>query len=115
MGGFKVSEVFVVKDFKENAIGVPGCAAANKFSIRGAKGVEDGVVEFLVVGNKVEFISIDHMKRWASDCVGVVGESFYAASVGEVKLCFLRFIGNTSWEFMGEGGYALQDAFGLSV
>src|SRR3972149_7429345 len=85
MGGFVFAKIFVVKNFVEDAVGVPGCAAADKFAIGGAERVEDGVVEFLVVCHEVEFVCIDYIKRWASDCFGVVGESFNAASVNKMN------------------------------
>ena len=84
MGGFEVAEVFVVENFEEYAISVPGGAAADEFAISRAQREEDGVVEFLVVSDKVEFVSVYHMEGWSSDCVWVVWEGFYAASVGKV-------------------------------
>ena len=59
MGGFEVGEVFVGEDFEKDAVGVPWRAAADEFAVGCAQGVEDGVVEFLVVGYKVEFVSVD--------------------------------------------------------
>ena len=90
MGGFEVGEVFMAKNLEKDAVGVPWGAAADEFAVSCAKGVEDGVVEFLVVGYKVEFIGIYNMEGWSSDGFGVVWESFYAASVGEVDLGSLR-------------------------
>ena len=59
MGGFEVAEVFVVKDFEKDAVGVPWCAAADEFAVCCAQRVEDGVVEFLVVCDEVEFVSVN--------------------------------------------------------
>jgi hypothetical protein len=75
VGGFEVGEVFVAENFEKYAVGVPWGAAADEFSVGCAKCVEDGVVEFLVVGYKVEFISIYHVKGWASDGFGLFGNA----------------------------------------
>jgi hypothetical protein len=72
----------MAKNLEKYAIGVPWGAAANKFPVGCAKSVEDGVVKFLVVGYKVEFIGVDYLEGWASDGFGVVWEGFYGASVG---------------------------------
>ena len=91
MAGFEVAKVFVVEDFEKDAVGVPWGAAADEFAVRGAQRVEDGVVEFLVVGYKVEFVGVDYVEGGSADGFGVVWECFYAASIGKVDLCFLRF------------------------
>ena len=80
---FEVAKVFVVKYFKKDAIRVPGSAAAHEFAVCSSQGVEDGVVEFLVICNKVEFVGVNNVKRWASDCFGVVWKSFDGASIGK--------------------------------
>jgi hypothetical protein len=103
----------VAKNLEKHAIGVPWGAAADEFPVSCAKGVEDGVVEFLVVGYKVEFVRIDYMEGWASDGFGVVGEGFYAASVGEVNLGFLCLRGDSGREFSCVGCYACYDTFSL--
>ena len=51
-----MAKVFVGKDFVEDAVGVPRCAAADEFAISCSKRVEDGVVEFLVVSYEVHFV-----------------------------------------------------------
>jgi hypothetical protein len=53
------------------------------------------------------------MECWAPDGFGVVWESFYGASVGEVDLGFLGLENNVLGEASGEGGYARYDPFGL--
>ena len=99
MAGFEVAEVFVVEDFVEYAVGVPWGAAADEFAVCGAEGVEDGVVEFLVVGYEVEFVGVDYVEGGSADGFGVVWEGFYAASVGEGDLGFLGFKRDSRREF----------------
>ncbi len=101
-----MAEVFVGKNLVEDAVGVPGCAAANEFAISCSKRVENGVVEVLVISHETKLIRIDNVKRGASDCFGVVWESLNAAAVDEVDLGFLRFKNNAGRKFMCEGGYA---------
>ena len=91
MAGFKVAKVFVVEDFEEYAVGVPWCASTYEFAVSCSYRVEDCVVEFLVVGDEVKFIRVYYMECWSSDGFGVVWESFYGASVGEVDLGFWGF------------------------
>ena len=88
MGGFKLAKVLVVKNFVEDAIGVPRCAAADEFTIGCCKRVEDGIVEVLIVSHEVKFIRINYIKCWASDCFRVVGESLNAASVIKIDPWF---------------------------
>ncbi len=97
MRGFEVPKVLVVKNLVKDAIGVPGRAAADEFTISSCKRVEDGVVEVLVVSYKVELIRINHIKCWASDCFRVVRESFNAASVNKADLGFLGLKDNAWW------------------
>jgi len=84
--GFEVGEVFVAEDFEEDAVGVPWCAGAYEFSVGGSERVEDGVVEFLVVWDEVEFVGVDYVEGWSSDGFWVVWEGFDGAAVGEVNL-----------------------------
>ncbi len=114
MRSLEMAKVLVVKDFVKYAVGVPWGAAADEFAVGCAQSVEDGVVEFLVVSDKVEFIRENHIECGASDCVGVVWEGFYAASVGKVDLGFLRFKNGAGRQFMREGGYACDYSFGLA-
>jgi hypothetical protein len=86
MGGFVVGEVFVGEHFVKDAVGVPGGAGADKFAVGSAQRVKYGIIEFLVVWDKVEFVSVNHMQSWASDGFGVVWESFDNAAVGEANL-----------------------------
>ena len=79
------------KNLVEDVICIPRRAAANEFAIGCSKGVEDGIVEFLVVWHKIKFIRIHNIKRWASDCFRVVWESLNAASVVKIDFCFLGF------------------------
>ena len=75
MAGFEVAKVFVVEYFEEDAVGVPWGAAAYEFAVGCAQRVEDGVVEFLVVSYKVEFVGVDYVKCWSPDCFRVVWET----------------------------------------
>jgi hypothetical protein len=68
----------------------------------------------LVVGDEVKFIRVYYMECWSSDGFGVVWESFYGASVGEVDLGFLGFESDAGWKAAGEGCYACYDSFGLA-
>ena len=61
MEGFEVRKVFVGEDFEKHAVSVPWGAAAYEFSVCGSQCVEDGVVEFLVVWDEVEFVSVDYV------------------------------------------------------
>ena len=80
---------------------MPWGAAADEFAVGCAKSVEDGVIEFLVIGYKVEFISIYNLKGWASNCFRVVWESFNCASVYEEYLCSLRLQSDAGGQFVG--------------
>lgn len=90
MEGFEVLEVLVAKNLEENTVSVPWCAAAHEFSIRSSQRIEDGVVELLVVGDKIELISVDYMQGWSSDGFRVIWESFDGAAICEVDLGSLR-------------------------
>jgi hypothetical protein len=68
MGGFEVAEVFVIENFEKYAVGVPWGAAADEFAVGCAQCVEDGVVEFLVVGYEVEFVGVDYVEGGSTDC-----------------------------------------------
>ena len=83
MQGSKIIKVLVVKYFKEYAVGVPWGAAAHEFAVCCSQSVEDCVVEFLIVCNKVEFVGVNNVKCRAADCFRVVWEGFYGASVGK--------------------------------
>ncbi len=115
VAGFVVGEVFVGEDFVEYAVGVPGGAGADEFAVGCAQGVEDCIVEFLVVGYKVEFISIDHVEGWSTDGFRVVGEGFDGAAVSEMDLGALGCESQSRGKLAGEGSYAAEDAFGLAV
>ena len=91
MAGFEVGKIFVVENFVKYAVGVPWGAAADEFAVGCAQCVEDGVIEFLVVSYKVEFVSVDYMEGWSADSFWVVWEGFNTASVGKVDLGFLGF------------------------
>ena len=67
-----------------------GGANAYELSICGSQRVEDGVVEFLVVWDKIEFVSVDNVQGWSSDGFGVVWESFDGAAVCKMNLGSLR-------------------------
>ncbi len=104
----------LIKYFKKDAVGMPWCAAADEFAICCAKRVKNGVVEVLIVGYKVEFVSVDYVQRWSPDCFWVIGESFDAASVGEVNLGFLGLKDDAGWKPLCKGCYACYDAFALA-
>ena len=74
----------------KNAVRMPWRAGADKFAVCCSEGVEDCVVEFLVVWNKIEFISVDNVEGWSSDGFRVVWEGFDDAAVGEADLGTLR-------------------------
>ncbi len=114
MAGFEVAEVFVIKNLEEDAVGVPWGAAADEFAVGCSQRVENGIVEFLVVGYKVELVGVYYVKCGSSDCFGVVWESFYAASVRKVDLSFLGLKSNPHWKHSAIGGYACYDALGLA-
>jgi hypothetical protein len=78
------------KDLVEDAVGVPGCAAADEFAIGCSESVENGVVEVLIISYEIKLIRVDDVKRWASDSFGVVWESLNATTVNEKELRFLR-------------------------
>lgn len=107
-------EVLVGKNLVEDAVGVPRRAAANEFAISCSKRIENGIVEVLIISHEIKFIRINDVKRGASDCFRVVGESLNAAAVDEVDLCFL-WLKNNAWrKFMCEGCYACYDSLGLT-
>ena len=89
-----MAKVLVGEDLVEDAVGVPRRAATDEFAISRTERVEDCVVEFLIIGHEVKFIRIDYIKRRASDCFGVVGESLNAATVDKMDLRFLWFKDN---------------------
>lgn len=88
MRGFVFPKISVVKNLEEDTISMPGRAAANEFTIGCSKRVEDGVIEFLVVSYKVEFIRVDDIKRRAPDSFGVIGKSLNDTTVDEGDLRF---------------------------
>ena len=96
MRGFEVAKVLVGENLVEDAVGVPRRAAADEFAISCSKRIEDGVVEVLVISHEIKLICIYHIKRWTSDCFGVVRESFNAASVDKMDLRFL-WLKNNAW------------------
>ena len=106
MGGFVVGKVFMVENFEKDAVGMPRRAGADEFAVGCAQRVEDGVVEFLVVSYKVEFVSINYMQGWSADGFGVVWESFDDAAVGEVDLGSLGLKSEARGKLMGESCYA---------
>lgn len=109
-----MAKVLVGKNLVEDAIGVPGGAAAYEFAISCSKCVEYGVVEVLVICHEIKLIRVYHIKRWASDCFRVVWKSLNAAAIGEVKLSFL-WLKNNAWrKLMCEGCDARYDSFGLT-
>ena len=99
MGGFEISEVFVVEDFEKDAVGVPWRAAADEFAVGCAQRVEDSVIELLVISYKIEFIGIYYVEGGSADGFWVVWEGFYAASVCEVDLGFLGLKRNPGRKF----------------
>ena len=114
MRGFEIAKILVVKNLKKNTIRMPRRASADEFAVGGSKRVEDGVVEFLVVSYKVEFVSVNHMQGGSADGFWVVWEGFYAASVGKVDLGSLRFEGCVWWKFVCEGSDVGDNAFSLA-
>ena len=78
--------------FVENAVSSPWRAGADEFPIGCAQSEEHGVVEFFVVWDKIEFVSIDDVEFGASDGFGVVWVGFYVAAVGELDGGFLGFL-----------------------
>ena len=109
-----MAKVLVGKNLVEDAIGVPRRAAAYEFAISCSKRVKNGVVEVLVICHEIKLIRVYHIKRWASDCFGVVWKSLNAAAIDEVKLSFLR-LKNDAWrKLMCEGCDACYDSFGLT-
>lgn len=104
----------MVENLEKDAVGVPRGAAAYEFSVCCTQRVEDGVVEFAIVCDKVEFVSVNHVQGGAADGFGVVWEGFDAAAVCEKDLGSLRLESGSGWKFVGEGCYAAKDAFGLS-
>jgi hypothetical protein len=105
MRGFKVTKVLVGENLVENAVSVPGCAAADEFSISSSKRVENGVVEILIICHEIKLIRIYHIKRWTSDSFRVVWKSLNATPVNEVELRFLRLKNNTRRKLMRESCY----------
>lgn len=76
MRGFEAAKILIIKNFKESAVRVPGPAAADKFAVGSGKRVEDCVIEFLIISNKVELIRVYYLKRRTSNCFWVVPENF---------------------------------------
>jgi len=113
MGGFVFPKVLVGKNLEKDTVGVPGCAAANEFAISCSKRIENCIVEVLIISNEIKFIRINHIKRWSSDCFGVVRESLNAASVNKMDPGLLGLIGNAWRKLMCKGCYALYDSLGL--
>jgi hypothetical protein len=106
MGCLKITKIFVVENLEKHTVGVPGGAAADEFAVGCTQRVEDGIIEFLVIGYKVEFVSVNHMECWTADGFGVVWKSLDTAAVLEVDLGSLRFESYSCWKVMGEGCYA---------
>jgi len=91
-----------VEDFVEDAVCAPGCAGADEFAVCGAEGEEHGVVEFFVVGDEVEFVSVYYVEFWSAYGFGVVWVSVYGAVVGECDAGFLGFFVCCFWKFSEE-------------
>jgi hypothetical protein len=51
----------VVEDFVEDAVASPRCAGADEFAVGGSQCEEDGVVEFFVVWDKIEFVRVNYV------------------------------------------------------
>ena len=109
-----VGVCWVVEDFVEDAVGSPGCAGADEFSVRRAQRKEHGVVEFFVVWDEVEFVRVDYVESWSADGFGVVRVCFYVAVVVKCDAGFLWFLVCGFWEFLEESVDVFDDEFGLS-
>lgn len=103
-----------MEDFVEGAICCPWCACAYEFAVCCAQCEEHGVIEFFVVGNEVEFISIHDVEFWSADGFWVVWVGFYGAVVGECYAGFLGFLVSGFWEFGEEVVDVFDYEFGLS-
>lgn len=114
MTGFEIAKILMIKDLVENTVSMPWGTAANEFAIRSSQCIQNCVVEFLVVSDKVHFVTVNDVECWSSDGFGVVWECFYAASVCEVNLGSLGFESDARRQIVREGGYALEDSFGLA-
>ena len=71
MESFEIAKILVIEDFVEYAIRVPGRATANEFTVGRSQGIENGVVEFHIVCDKVKFVGVNDVECWAADCFGV--------------------------------------------
>jgi hypothetical protein len=89
-------------------------AGADEFAVCGSKREEHGVVEFFVVWDEVEFISVNDVEFWSAYGFRVVRVRFYAASVGEGYRGFLRLLVGGFGEFGEEAVYVFDYEFGLS-
>ena len=58
MRGAKAAKVLVVEDFEKYAVGVPGGAGADEFAVGSSQRVKDGVVEFLIVSDKIHLVTV---------------------------------------------------------
>lgn len=90
---FRVIRVcLVVEDFVEDAVCVPGCAGADEFAVCCAQCEEDGVVEFFVVGDEVEFVGVDYVEFGSAYGFGVVWVGFYVLPFVSSTLVFWGFL-----------------------
>lgn len=112
---FGVISVYgVVEDFVEDAVRVPRRAGADEFAVCGSKREEHGVVEFFVVWDEVEFISVNDVEFWSAYGFGVVWVRFDGAAVGEGYRGFLGLLVGGFGEFGEEAVYVFDYEFGLS-
>ena len=103
-----------VEDFVEYAVTMPRGAGADEFAVCGSQREEHGVVEFFVVGDEVEFVSVNDVEFWSADGFGVVWVRFYGAVVGEGDGGFLWLLVFAFREFGEEAVDVFDDEFGLS-
>ena len=91
-----------MEDFVKNAVRSPWSAGANEFSVCCSQRKEHGVVEFFVVGDKIEFVCIYDVEFWSADGFWVVWVRFYVAVVCECYAGFLGFLVSGFGEFLQE-------------
>ena len=103
-----------MEDFVEDAVRMPWGAGADEFAVCGSQREEHGVVEFFVVGDEVEFVSVNDVEFWSAYGFGVVRVCLYAASVGEGHRGFLWLLVFAFREFGEEAVDVFDDEFGLS-
>jgi hypothetical protein len=103
-----------VEDFVEDAVCMPWGAGADEFAIGCAECEEYGVIEFFVVWDEVEFISIDDVEFGSAYGFGVVWVGFYVAAVGEGDAGFLGFLVFGFGDFLEEVVDVFDYEFGLS-